>query len=122
MITGGAWELNIYPHLPMKYKPSDVIMRYFIEFADRVFDCEIIQIGSVIFTYIHDKTTPIRQPDKHLIYSLECRPERNYIRSMFRPITKAQERVAWFFQNDRVFYQNNEVGDAISNYLKLCKR
>ena len=122
MITGGAWELNIYPHLPMKYKPADVIMRYFIEFADRVFDCEIIQIGSVMFTYIHDKTTPIRQPDKHLIYSLECRPERNYNRSMFRPTTKAQERVLWFFQTDRVFYQNNEVGDAISNYLKLCKR
>ena len=24
MITGGAWELAIYPHLPMKYKPNDV--------------------------------------------------------------------------------------------------
>uniref|UniRef100_UPI00211CBC71 phage DNA encapsidation protein n=1 Tax=Campylobacter jejuni TaxID=197 RepID=UPI00211CBC71 len=29
MITGGAWELAIYPHLPMKYKPLDVLLTYY---------------------------------------------------------------------------------------------
>jgi len=33
-----------------------------------------------------------------------------------------QERVLWFFKTDRVFYQNNDVGDTVSNYLKICKR
>lgn len=122
MITGGAWELNIYPHLPMKYKPCDVLMNYYIEFNDAIYDCEIIQIGEVAFTYIHIKTTPIKRPDRQLIYSLDFNPSRNYNRSIFRPISKTQERVLWFFKTDRVYYQNNEVGDAVSNFLKLCKR
>ena len=24
MITGGAWEIALYPHCPRKYKPKDV--------------------------------------------------------------------------------------------------
>ena len=32
MITGGAWELDLYPHLPREYKTEDVIFKYFIVF------------------------------------------------------------------------------------------
>ena len=45
----------------------------------------------------------------------------NYNRNIFKPINKIQERVLWYFKTDRVYYQNNEVGDAINNYLKICK-
>ncbi|WP_457832309.1 hypothetical protein, partial [Staphylococcus aureus] len=53
MITGGAWELNIYPHLPYKYKPKNILLNYFIEFNDNVYQCEIINIDDIYFTYIH---------------------------------------------------------------------
>lgn len=122
MITGGAWELNIYPHLPFKYKPKDVLISYFIEFNDNVFQCEVITLDGNLFTYIHNKTTPIRQAHKSIIYSLDYHAEPNYNRSIYRPTSKVQEKILWFFKNDKVFYQNNEVGDAISNFLKICKR
>lgn len=122
MITGGAWELNIYPHLPVKYKPKDILLTFFIEFNDLTFQCEVIQVTETPFIYIHDKTTPIKNPENHYIYSLDYNHEINYNRNVFRPVTKTQKKITWFFQNDRVFYQDNSVGDAINNYLKICRR
>lgn len=122
MITGGAWELSIYPHLPYKYKPKDVVLTYYIEFNDNIYACEIIELGDLAFTYIHAKTTPIKDPDNQLIYTLDYNPKPNYNRNLFNPMNKAQNRVLWFFKHDKVFYQNNNIGDAIKNYIKTCTR
>ena len=122
MITGGAWEMSMYPHLPMKYKPSDVMLTFFIEFSDKIYQCEVVGVGSVKFIFIHDKTTPIRDAEVSLIYTLNPRPEMNYNRSIYKPTSRLQEKVLWFFKNDRVFYQDNNVGDAIKNYLKICSK
>jgi hypothetical protein len=122
MITGGAWELAIYPHLPMKYKPKDILFTYFIDFNDSYFQCEIVNVGDVYFTYIHVKTSELKALKDDLIYSLDYYPELNYNRSIFKPTSKLQEHVLWFYKTDRIYYQNNDVGDAINNFLKLCKR
>lgn len=122
MITGGAWELNIYPHLPYKFKPQNVIFTYLICFDDFIFQCEIIDLEGIYFTYIHQKTTEIKYPETDLIYTLDYDPRLNYNRSIYKPVNKVQERVLWFFKSDRVYYQDNNVGDTIANYLKICKR
>ena len=122
MITGGAWELNIYPHLPYKYKPKDIMLIFFIEFGENTYQCEVINVNDTAFIYIHDKTTPIRKPDDHIIYSLDYNAKMNYNRSIYKPVLKVQHKILWFFNNDKVFYQDNNVGDAISNFLKICKR
>ena len=122
MITGGAWELAIYPHLPMKYKPKNILFTYFIDFNDSIFQCEIVNVDDIYFTYIHVKTTDLKHPKDDLIYSLDYHPELNYNRSIFKPTSKLQEHVLWFYKTDRIYYQNNDVGDAINNFLKLCKR
>lgn len=122
MITGGAWELSIYPHLPIKYKPQDILFTYFIQFNSSTYQCEIIEKDNLFFTYIHEKTTPIKNEDDDLIYSFDYVPKLNYNRNILKPINKLQQRITWFIVNDRVFYQNNEVGDSIKNYLKNCGR
>ena len=122
MITSGAWELDIYPHLPVKFKPMDIQFIYFIEFNDELFQCEIVQVEEVTFTYIHIKTTPLQDPDNDLIYTFDYKPQLNYNRSILKPINKVQDRVLWYFRTDRVYFQDNHVGDAINNYLKLCKK
>lgn len=121
MITSGAWELDIYPHLPIKYKPRDVLLTYFIVFNDNCFQCEIVGIDGVFFTYIHEKTTELQNPDRDLIYSLEPSPRLNHCQNIYRPINTVQKRVLWFFTTGRVYYQNNHVGDTINNFLKICK-
>ena len=121
MITGGAWELAIYPHLPMKYKPIDVLLTYYIDFADNIYSCEIIEKDGITFTYIHEKTTPIKDLENSLIYSLQHNPKPNYNRNILSPITKIQKKIRWYFNTHNVFYQNNNVGDGVSNYLKICR-
>ena len=122
MITGGAWELNIYPHAPVKWKPKNIVFTYFIDFNDTIFQCEIINKDANVFTYIHEKTTPIKNPDKDIIYTLDYNPKINYNINILKPLNDYQNKITWFFTHDRVYYQNNNVGDAINNYLKMCKR
>ena len=122
MITGGAWELNIYPHLPTKYKPHNVKFIYFIVFNDQTFQCEVIDKKPYYFTYIHLKTTPLKDKDNDLIYTTDYVPKINYNRNIMKPITELQKNIKWFYVTDRVYYQNNDVGDSINNYLKLCKQ
>lgn len=122
MITGGAWELNIYPHAPVKWLPKNIMFTYFIDFNDSLFQCEIINKDDNVFTYIHEKTTPIKNPDKDIIYTLDYNPKINYNVNILKPLNDYQNKITWFFTHDRVYYQNNNVGDAINNYLKICKR
>lgn len=121
MITDGAWELDIYPHLPVKYKPKDILLTYFIKFDGHIFQCEIIEVDGEMFTYIHDKTTPIQDDDNDIIYSLEYSHKINYNRSIYKPVNTIGKRILYFFQVDKVFYQDNDVGDSINNYLNVCK-
>ncbi len=121
MITTGSWELDIYPHLPVKYKPADILFTYFIVFDGDIFQCEIIEVDDELFTYIHRKTTPLKDPDNDLIYTLEPSHKWNYSRSIYKPTNEMAKRILYFFQTDKVFYQDNEVGDAINNYLKVCR-
>ena len=121
MITGGAWELNIYPHLPLKYKHSDIEFTYFIEFNDNLYQCEVINKEPNYFTYIHIKTTDIQDTNNDLIYTLDYHSRLNYNRNILKPQNQLQKNILWYFSTDRVYYQNNEVGDSIHNYLKLCR-
>ena len=122
MITGGAWELNIYPHAPVKWLPKNILFTYFIDFNDNLYQCEIISKDENVFTFIHEKTTPIKNPDKDIIYTLEYNPKINYNVNILKPLTDYQNKITWFYTHDRVYYQDNNVGDAINNYLKICKR
>ena len=121
MITGGAWELNIYPHLPIKYKQSDIEFTYFIEFNDNLYQCEVVTKDPDFFTYIHIKTTEIQDKQNDLIYTLDYHSQLNYNRNILKPQSQLQKNLLWYFMTDRVYYQNNEVGDSINNYLKICK-
>lgn len=120
MITGGAWEVGLYPHCPIKYKPKDVIFTYFINFNDRLYQCEVVDKNNNCFTFIHEKTTPLKDPENDLIYSLEYDPRINYHISIKKPFNQLTKNIYNFFVLDKVYYQDNPTGEAINNYLKEC--
>lgn len=122
MITGGKWELAAYPHLPTKYTPKDVLFVYYIVFNEVILQGNIIQKGSENFTYIHMKTTPIKDDDNALIYSLEMNGKPNYKRKLLSTATYIEAQVTKYFATDKVFYQNNEVGEIVRNYLMTSAR
>lgn len=122
MITGGVWEMALYPHLPVKYRPNQVLLTYFIEFDGAILQCEIVSTGDSVFTYIHRKTTPIQNPDRDIVYTMEHSNRPNYARRLLKPVTKWQKKIAYFFAAEKVFYQDNEVGEIVRNYLNASSR
>ena len=121
MITSGAWEIDIYPHLPMKYKPKNIIFTYFIEFSGDLLQCEIIRKDDVMFTFIHRKTTPLQDETKDIIYTTRTEPRFNIRRNLLKPVDGLDKKIAAFFAGYKVFYQDNEVGEIMRNYLMWCK-
>jgi hypothetical protein len=122
MITGGAWEMSIYPHCPCKYKYKDIRFTYFIIWESDILQCEIVQTEEYNFTFIHRKSTPLKEETEDLIY---C-PEQNVNMNWTKKITSArnlrEERVQWYFKAEKIFYQDNEVGEVVRNYLNWCKQ
>lgn len=121
MITGGAWELDIYPHCPVKYKPNEVLYVYFIDFGGDLLQCEVIQHDDLLFTFIHRKTTPIKD-ENALIYSPEYDPRVNYRRNILKPQFGLEKRLGEHFRFGNVYYADNQVGEVVRNYLLWCKK
>lgn len=117
MIINGAWELAIYPHLQTRFDKNDIIFTYFIEFNENVVQCEIVAKEGQYFTYIHEKTTPLQNPDKDLIYSLHHNEKYNYKRRLLATTTPLEKKIAQFYALEKVFFQNNEVGEIVRNYI-----
>ena len=120
MITGGSWEIDIYPHCPVKYKPKDVLFTFFIEFAGDLLQCEVIQYNDMGFIFIHKKTTPLQDPEKDLIFSPDFSARPNYRRKITIPTDSITVRIAEYFKKDKIFYSDNEIGEIVRNYLIWC--
>lgn len=120
MITGGAWEIAIYPHCPVKYKPNEILFTYFIEFSGDLLQCEVIQHEDTCFTFIHRKTTPLKDTDNDIIYTPEFSERPNYKRKITKPTNPLEKKIAEHYIKDKVFYSDNEVGEIVRNYLLWC--
>lgn len=121
MITNGVWEMNIYPHLPIKYCDKDILYMYFIVFDNEILQCEIITRDDLLFTYIHRKTTPIKENESNIIYQQNYDVRNNYCRKINHPHSIIEKKIADFFLKEKVFYQDNEVGEIVRNYLNWCR-
>lgn len=121
MITGGAWELDLYPHCPRKYDDEDIVFKFFVVYNDQILQGEVVELDDCSFIYFHRKTGEIRHPDRDLIFSEEYDPRPNYVRNLRRSSLEAVRRISLFFRDSKVFYQDNDVGEIVRNYLQFCK-
>ena len=122
MITGGEWEIDIYPHCPVKYQPKDIVFTYFIKFDADLLQCDLILKDNLFFTFIHRKTTPLKYPDNDLIYSPDYDARPNWRRKIMKPRTELERRIAEQFIRDRIFYASNDIGEIVRNYLIWCNK
>lgn len=120
MITGGAWEIDIYPHCPCKIRPKDVLFKYYIKFDSELLECRIIKHDEMLFTFVNKKTTPLKEEKTDLIYSTDFDPRPNYYRNITRPKTQICLKIADFYIKDKIFYDSNETGEIMRNYLIWC--
>lgn len=117
MITSGAWELDIHPHLPEKYLPKEVFYTYFIEFDGELLQCEIVAKSDRTFTYIHPKTTKLQERPTDIIFSLKDSPLPNHRKYINKPYDKIGRTIWEYFLRNKVFYSSNEVGEIVQQYI-----
>lgn len=125
MITDGKWELRMYPHLSMndRYERKDVMYTYFINFDDELLQCEIVfkydetSKETRTFTFIHRKTTPLYLESNTIVFSPEFNTNIHYRRKITHPVDELGKKILSYYQRDLIFYQDNEVGNIIENYL-----
>lgn len=122
MITSGTWDIQIYPTCPQSYERCEIVNEYYIKFDRELLHAEMIYSQGNFFTFIHRKTTPIKDGDKHMVFQQEWDPRPNYRRSILRPSGRQEKIIISQFMKDKVFYQDNEVGDIVHNYLLWCKK
>lgn len=122
MIKGGEWEIDIYPHLPEKFRPEQVVFNYYINFEGQNLNCQVVDLGHSAFTYVCPKTTELQFLPEDLIYSTNYSHLPNVRRNIIRPQDKLDQRVLAFIKKEKMFYSDNETGEIFWNYMKWCKQ
>ena len=120
MITNGGWEIDIYPHLPHKYTPKQVAYHFYVVFDDEILQGNLICVEDVPFLYFHRKTTPIREDNEQIVYQQKVDYRNNYRTDITSPYTKMDRCIYDMLARKKVFYQDNEVGEILNNYIKWC--
>lgn len=121
MITGGAWELDLYPHCPRKYEDEDITFKFFLKFNDQILQGDVVELDDCCFIFFHRKSGDIRHPDRDLIFCEEYDPRPNHVRNLRKSSLDVVRQIAKFFVDSKVFYQDNDVGEIVRNYLQFCK-
>lgn len=121
MITGGAWELAIYPHLFEKYKPNQIMFVFFVDYRETLLQLECVDGDNGVFIYCHLKTTPLQNRDDDLVYCTEPTNKTNYRQNIMRPLLPVENKIGQLIQTGRICYQDNEIGEVFNDYLKWCR-
>lgn len=124
MITGkgNVWEMNIYPHLPVKHSENEVVARFYIKYQDNILESECVNKSGIgTYIYIHRRTKPIDNV-KELVYCdyVDARP--NYCNNMRIVKYPIQRKIKELFELGKVFYQDNEVGEILRAYMQYCRK
>lgn len=122
MIKTGSWEMDIYPHCPTSIAPKDIIYKFYIDFEGELLEGDVVRNHDNIFLFFHRKTTPLKEYYNDLIYTQKYDMRQNYRRKITKPVTRLEQKIIELFAKDKVFYQDNEVGEIVRNYLQWCKQ
>ena len=117
MITSGAWEIAIYPHLEIKYLPKQVMFNVFFSFDGALLHGELVATNETYFMFIHPKTTPIQDESNDIVYCDKPDQRWNWKMCLTKQTDKLSMAIRKLFAENRVFYSDNETGEVIRNYL-----
>lgn len=117
MITSGTWEIAIYPHLNIRYRPKDVVANFFVEFDEALLHGEIVCLENMSFIFIHPKTTPIKDEDNDIVYTNRPNEKLNYRVGISNHSDALSQFITRFILENRIFYSDNETGEVFRNYI-----
>lgn len=117
MITTGAWEIAIYPHLPERYKPKEIAASFFVDFDGELLHGDIVAKDNMLpFVFLHRKTTEIKK-DTDFVYCQKPDASPYHKVGIFNSSDKLTSFIRDCHRNHRIFFSENEVGEIWRNYL-----
>lgn len=122
MITSGQWEFQLYPRAPYKLFKEDIVLTFYIQFADNLLACDIIhptakQHSSDIFIFVHDQTKDIDITPTTICYVdkfSSCPLHSQTIKANYCDV---QKLIAKLICQKSVCFANNNVGELYRNWL-----
>lgn len=121
MITEGGWELDLYPHLEYKILPKNIKLIYFIEFDNELLQAEVVKDENGLYTFIHRKTTEIKNK-KDILFSTKIDASPYHYRRITKPNNEKTKLIYDLIKSEKVFFQDNTVGNTVQNYLNWCSK
>lgn len=120
MITKGTWELAIYPHLPQGYKIKNksILFTFTIIFNNKKVGCDVVLQENDFFIFCRPRTSETK--DNELVYTLDFMPSPYTRKTFLKPKDNIDNKIKMLFATDRVFYQSNDLGELVHNYLIAC--
>lgn len=121
MITKGYWELALYATLPFHYNDlfGHMLHRFFIVYHDEMLNCELYYYEFSLFIYVQRKTSKLHVENDKICFTLDVHPEVNYFTKILHPERNIPllKTIAQCFLTNKVFYQNDEVGEICRSYI-----
>lgn len=117
MITGGEWEISIYPHLVERYRQKDVFYQAFLMFEKEILHLEFVCDHRGPFIFVHPKTTEIKNPDTDLVFTDRPDMRYNWKMALTKQGDDASKFVVKMLRENRIFYSDNETGEVFRNYI-----
>lgn len=120
MIKNGAWELDLYPHLRQGQKINniDIVFSFTIDFYNKKIQGDVIENDDGYFLFFHYRTSDIRKNE--LVYSLNYDSGKYNRKSFVYHYDRIDDKICDFFRKRKVFYQSNDIGEIVKNYLGEC--
>lgn len=117
MITTGAWEIAVYPHLDTKILPKDVVANFFIDYNEELLHGEVVVKDTGPFIFLHAKTTPIKDEENDIVYTDKPHSKWNYKMCLTKHKDKLSLFIMQCLRENRIFYSTNEIGEVFRNYV-----
>lgn len=117
-ITGGAYQVNKYPHMTKRKQYYDVIYTFVLEYNEFKFLCELLKdkkSPDEVIWYVQPKTTEIQKDTR--VVSNQFSQSPLYTSSMSQPLNDKERRVFDLFDMGKVVYSDNLTGTEFNNIL-----
>lgn len=116
MITQGTWEMASYPRLPEPYTSHDVYGTFYILWKTEFLACDVVSTDKSDFIYIYnyDQATD----DDDLIFCPMEDSKRNWHQNILT--VKGYSVISRLIKENKIFYEDDTVGEIVRNYLKFC--
>lgn len=121
MITTGAWEVAVHPHISTRIRDTDKLFKFYIYFDDEQMECFIAIISGAPCLCVCAKTTDLKYPDEDLIYSDKYDNRPNWRRSMYKDTLPISKKILKFIADGRVLFSDNTTGEIFDGYLKWAR-